>query len=163
MNATTPQAIATYLRTLPHVTSATPCTLTIKGTTYPAALYVELCTVDKSFPAYSRGEREYDQVFYYVASPLPACIRNGNVAFRIIDDSLDVMTPADPSDWYCAAYFPSLHGRKQDSIGEEHAPYMTYHPFGANFMLCFWNIADSKIDSYERVPYKRVDVDVRMV
>ena len=149
-----PRDIAAYLRTIHGVTSATPCALTIKGTVYPAAQYVQHCTVDPGCRAYAEGKREYDRMAIMVAGPLPACKRNGNVAFRV---------PGESNEWYVSGYFPRLHGRKQDSINESDAPYMAFHPFGANFLLAPWDIADSRIDSYARVPYKRVVCEVKPV
>jgi hypothetical protein len=66
--------------------------------------------------------------------------------------------------WYVAGYYPRLSGRTQSGASDpaDHA-FMAYHPFSANFMLAPWDIKDSKIDSYERVPYKRVNVVVSPV
>ena len=143
----TPQKIADLLLTLPDVTYAEPCTIAVKGTRYAAARYAQRCTVPPGCRAYTEGKRFYTQVAYYIAGGLPAVKRNGNVAFRIAGDS---------HDWYVASYYPAMNGRKQACMV---AP-SEFHPFGAIWLLHPWDIEDSKIDTYERVPYKRVNVDV---
>jgi hypothetical protein len=129
--------------------------LTIKGTTYPAARYTEHLTISPGCRAYAEGKREYDREAFYVAGPLPACKRNGNVAFRVTGES---------DDWYVSGYFPHMNGRTQDDIGNpKYDSFLPYHPFGASWYMSPWDIKDSKIDSYERVPYKRVNVDVQAI
>lgn len=151
---TTPQAIAAYLRTIHGVTSATPCMLTIKGTVYPAAQYVQHCTVNPGCRAYAEGTRAYDRMAIMVAGPLPACVRNGNVAFTLAG-----MT----HEWYVAGYYPAHTGRTPQINKDCKPEFSQYHPFGMDWLLMEWDIADQKIDSYARVPYKRVNVDVTPV
>ena len=149
---TTAQAIASYLRAIPGTTSATPCTLTIKGTRYPAARYTEHCTISPGCRAYDEGKREYDQEMIYVVGPLPACTRNGNVAFRL---------PGESSEWYVAGYYPAYSGRKPQAESDMKPKFAAYHPFGMNFLLAPWDSSDGlTIDHFTRVPYKRVNVTV---
>jgi hypothetical protein len=56
----------------------------------------------------------------------------------------------DGLDWYIAAYMPL------DRITPE---FSEFHPFGVNFMLCPWNIPNSKIDDGDK-PYTRYPMTV---
>ena len=149
-----PRDIAAYLRTIHSVTSATPCTLTIKGTVYPAAQYVQHCTVDPDCRAYAEGKREYDRMAIIVAGPLPACVRNGNVAFTLAGMA---------HECYVACYYPAHKGRTPQINNDCKLEFSQYHPFGMDWHISPWDIADSKIDSFERVPYKRVVCEVKPV
>lgn len=140
---TTSQEIAAYLQTIPTVTSAIPCTVTIKGTSYPATRYTERLQNSPGTRAYDEGKREYTREMIYVVGSLPAVKRNGNVAFNL---------QGDTRDWYVAGYFPSYSGRKPQPV---HAA-TEYQPFRNMFLLSPWDNLDTKIDTYERVPYKRV-------
>lgn len=77
---TTPQDIATYLQTLPHVRDVQPITLTIHGVSYPAARYCTQMTTPEHSPAWQRGERSYTQEMIYVAGIDFWLTRNGHGA-----------------------------------------------------------------------------------
>lgn len=125
-----------------HVSSVKTGTVTIGRETYPAARYVEYLETPTGTPAYARGERAYTREMIYCVGNLPSAKVRGNVAFTIAGDT---------RDWYVAGYYGNVTARKQEIKGPNE-----FHPFGNSFMLAPWDIADSKIDTYARTPYKRV-------
>ena len=144
---TTPHEIADYLASLPRVHSVIPESVEISGKVYPACRYQQTMTTPEHSAAWNRGERNYVQEMIYVVGMLPAVKRNGNVAFTM---------PGDSRDWYVAGYYGAVKARKQATM-----PPAEFHPFGNSFLLAPWDVVDSKIDTYERHPYKRVAIDVR--
>lgn len=116
--------------------------VTIGRVTYPAARYTENMLHTPGTRAYDEGKREYTREFIYCVGMLPSAKVRGNVAFKIVGDD---------RDWYVAAYYGTLTGRKQEAKEPNE-----FHPFGNSFMLAPWNIADSKIDLHERVPHPRM-------
>lgn len=122
-----------WLSSFPQVSSAGELRVTIRGTTYEAARYVE--TLD-------HNGKPYTQEKIYCLGALPACYRRSRrVAFNF---------PNDSRDWYIAAYLPRENLRAANA---------KFHPFGINFLLMPWGVPDgSKIDSHEARPYRRFPV-----
>lgn len=142
---TTSRQIVDWLLSLPNVTSASPMQVRIGRQSYPAALYTSTMTVSPGCRAYEAGQRSYQQTMIYCAGPLPSAKRRGNVAFTI---------DGDARDWYVACY------ATQEAA--ENPQYAEFHPFGQSFQLAPWDIADSRIDQYARVPYRRVAIRADM-
>ena len=130
-----------------HVTKLTTCQVAIGRTTYPAALYTECCEVQPGCRAYTEGKRAYTREMIYCVGNLPSAKLRGNVAFNL---------PTDATDWYVAAYYGNVVNRRQETAEPNE-----FHPFGNSFILAPWDIADSKIDQYERHPYRRVPMVIR--
>ena len=137
------EELGAWLARLPQVTNVQTGSVTIGRTTYPAARYTKRLQHQPGTRAYQEGKREYTREMIYCVGDIPACKRHGNVAFTVADDS---------REWYVAAYYLAYRGRGKQAQAERNE----YHPFGNSFMLAPWDVPDSTIDQYERVPYRRV-------
>ena len=111
-----------------------PVTVKINGKTYQAAKYT--------------NKTGHGEDIYCVGFLPPVYLRSSHVCFTI---------PGDKRDWYIASYFPISKNRCQP-LPQDIDP--EYHPFGPNFMLTPWTVKDSQIDSYEKAPYKRIEISV---
>jgi hypothetical protein len=101
--------VANYLRTLPNCSGVLPVAVTIKGTRYEGAAYID--------EAHNKEETRF-----YLLGELPACYRRSrHTTFRFDGDS---------RDWYIAGYMP------RENLKPENA---RYNPCGINFLLMAWN------------------------
>jgi hypothetical protein len=145
----TPNDVVSYLTGIKnaHIVSCVPVTVTIKGKVYPAARYIERLDTPVNTRAWNEGERTDEREMVYCVGPLPACKVHGNVAFTV---------EGETNEYYVASYSGRVHNRKQEYV----APGKEYHPFGNDFILTPWTVPGQKIDTYARVPYKRVQVTI---
>lgn len=137
--------IVKWLKAIPSVLHAVPCTITIKGTSYAAARYAENVTISPGCDAYARGERQYTREAIYVLGPLPKHYQRRRKAAYVVQ--------GDTREWYIAGYWdgrpnPFNPGTERD-----------YHPFGKNFILAPWTFSEA-IDQYETHKYDRVALSV---
>lgn len=119
------QTLTEWLESL-KCTNVTACTVTIKGTTYQGASYID--------PSHNSQER------IYLLGKLPACYRRSTrTCFRVTGDT---------RDWYVAAYMPA------ERLADEYLPFHPFGehfmlvPWGVP--------DGSKIDRYAERPYARV-------
>ena len=145
----TPSDIVTYLASLKgaHIVRVVPRYVTVGRQTYPAARYTERLQTPPGSAAYQRGERTYEREMIYCVGFLPSAKVRGNVAFTVDDDS---------RDWFVAGYYGDVVRRKQKT-----ATPSEFRPFGNSFLLAPWDSPDgTKIDTYARVPYRRVKMSI---
>ena len=138
---TTPSTIADWLRTLPDVQEASPLTIKIGRTVYPAASYHQWRTAPDG------GVYVHEAI--YLVGPLPAAYkRSRRVALTL---------PGEAAEWYVGGYFQESNPQPQ------HAP---YHPFGPNVLLMPWRVPSGEaIDAHEwpEKKYRRVPVGIERV
>ena len=123
-------SISGWLRTLDNVSDVARVSVTIKGTAYEGASYRDAHHGD--------GER------LLIAGELPACYRRSSrVVFRF---------DGDARDWYVACYWNA------EAAARAGRPLVNeYHPVGANFMLCPWQVPSGEaIDRWDERPCARV-------
>jgi len=147
---TTAIDVANWLKGLPHIHGVEPCTVIIGDVKYPAARYRSTTKLDPSTRAYQEGKRTATSTMIYCVGMLPkAYCQSTHKAF----------TGIDQYEWYVACYSGVLskHNQAKQLASE-------YHPWGNSFQLSPWDVPDGQaIDHYERVPYKRLAVQVNML
>jgi len=119
---------------------------------YEGASYKQTSALDPSCRAYADGQRKVTTEHVYLLGEHPATYRkrgklreNPNVCYTV---------DGDDRDWYVAGYWPPLNA-DQDHINK----FQVFHPCGKHFMLCPWDVPDSKIDDYDQT-YTRVKIKI---
>jgi len=131
-----------------------PCIVEIAGERWEnAAQYSQTFTYTEGMDCVRDGRKKagdtYTETRIYVVGNLPKVKHPKNRKYPIDG----VCFPYREQDWYVACYISADRLK-----GFEHA-----HPLGANFILCPWDIPNSKIDDGEPKPYKRFLMIVRFL
>lgn len=124
--------LTNYLQDIESVTECAEITLFLDGRRYNGAAY--------------RDSNFNNEQRLYIIGDLPrSYLRSRRTAYVI-----------DRADWYIACYMESAR------LATLKPEQMQYHPVGANFMLCRWDVPSGEaIDKYELRPYRRVPALVR--
>ena len=128
-----------YLLSLPGVTLAIDCSVTIDGETLQACEYRQIVPIHPGCPAYDRGEREHEKHALYVVGKRPAKVKaRGKFDGDSYPPKFYFRRDADERDWYCACYHD----------GPIEPEFAQYHPFGPSFMLMPWTVPSGEAPDY---------------